>query len=336
MGLERGINAIHGSAARLALSTGLALMAIVPALAQQNDPGQPQPWQMNLPDAASPMAADISSFHWMLIYIITIISLFVAGLLGWVAYRFNSRANPKPARFTHNSLIEVVWTVVPVLILVVIAIPSFKLLREQELLPTMADKARWLLQGGSVSAAERAGLSELADKKDGERIADLTVKVTGYQWYWGFEYPGEKAGFKFEAVMLQDDERNKRIAAGTVKSQDVPRNLAVDNEMVVPVNKVVRVQVTANDVIHSFSNQALGFRKDAVPGRLNETWFMATREGVYYGMCSRLCGANHAYMPYAIRVVSDAKYAAWLGEAKKKYAAIETATQVAVTTAIAH
>lgn len=250
---------------------------------------------------ASPIAERINSFHDMLLVIITLVSVFVLALLIIVAVRFNEKANPVPSKVTHNSTIEVVWTVVPVIILVIIAIPSFRLLRDQELLP--------------FNAA-------------GVRAADMTVKVTGNQWYWGVEYPEANAGFKFDSLILEDKDREVAIKGGK-PPVEVPHLLAVDNEMVVPVNKVVRVQITAADVIHSFSVPALGFRKDAVPGRLNETWFTATKEGVYFGQCSRLCGKNHAYMPIAIRVVSDEKYAAWLADAKKKYAAIDDRTQVA-------
>ncbi len=275
----------------------VALMSVGVAFAADAITGQPQPWEVTMQAPFSPIAEDIHAFHNLLLVIITIVSLFVLGLLVYVAVRFNEKANPVPSKVTHNSTIEVVWTVVPVIILVIIAIPSFRLLRKQETMPSNVD---------------------------------MTVKVTGNQWYWGIEYPEANAGFKFDALMLEDKDREVAIKAGK-PAVEVPHLLAVDNELVVPVNKVVRIQVTAADVIHSFSVPALGFRKDAVPGRLNETWFQATKEGVYYGQCSRLCGKNHAFMPIAIRVVSDEKYAAWLADAKKKYAAIDGKTQVAST-----
>ena len=191
-----------------------------------------------------------------------------------VVVRFNSRANPTPSRTTHNTLLEVMWTLVPVIILVAIAVPSFKLLFLELTIPP----------------------------------ADVTVKATGKQWYWSYSYPDAK--FEFDSLMLKDNERKA----------DQPRLLAVDNELVVPVNKVIRVQVIGSDVIHAFAVPSFGIKIDAVPGRLNETWFKATREGVYYGQCSELCGRDHAFMPIAVRVVNDRDYTAWLDQAKKKYA----------------
>jgi len=268
--------------------------------------GRPHAWEMGMQTPASPIAEEINRFHNVLVVIITLITLFVLALLIVVAVRFNEKTNPTPSKVTHNSLIEVAWTVLPVLILVGIAIPSFRLLRNQEILPENAQK---------------------------ERVADMTLKIVGNQWYWGVEYPDKDAGFKFDALLLEDKDRLKMIQDGKAKPEDVPHLLAVDNDIVVPVNKVVRLQITSADVIHSFSVPALGFRRDAVPGRLNETWFLADKEGVFYGQCSRLCGKNHAYMPIAIRAVSDAKYAEWLAGAKKKYASIDGRTAVAANTA---
>jgi cytochrome c oxidase subunit II len=192
--------------------------------------------------------------------------------------RFNARSNPVPSRTTHNTLIEVVWTIVPVLILVSIAVPSFRLLFLQLDIPP----------------------------------ADLTVKATGKQWFWSYSYPDAKV--EFDSVMLQDKDRKA----------EQPRLLSVDNELVVPVNKVVRVLTTGADVIHSFAVPSFGIKIDAVPGRINETWFKAEREGMYYGQCSELCGRDHAFMPIAVRVVSEKDYTAWLDQAKKKYAADRT------------
>ena len=235
--------------------------------------GQPSPWQMGFQHAATPVMENIVWFHDFLLWLIIAITLFVLALLAIVVVRFNSRANPTPSRTTHNTLLEVMWTLVPVIILVAIAVPSFKLLFLQLTIPQ----------------------------------ADVTVKATGKQWYWSYSYPDAK--FEFDSLMLKDGERKA----------DQPRLLAVDNDMVVPVNKTIRVQVIGSDVIHAFAVPSFGIKIDAVPGRLNETWFKATREGVYYGQCSELCGRDHAYMPIAVRVVNDRDYAAWLDQAKKKY-----------------
>jgi cytochrome c oxidase subunit 2 len=236
--------------------------------------GQPSPWQMGFQQAATPVMENIVWFHDFLLYLIAAITLFVLALLAIVVVRFNSRANPTPSRTTHNTLLEVMWTLVPVIILVAIAVPSFKLLFLELTVPP----------------------------------ADVTVKATGKQWYWSFSYPDSK--FEYDSLMLKDNERKA----------DQPRLLAVDNELVVPVNKVIRVQVIGSDVIHAFAVPSFGIKIDAVPGRLNETWFKATREGVYYGQCSELCGRDHAFMPIEVRVVSDKDYTAWLDQAKKKYA----------------
>jgi cytochrome c oxidase subunit II len=238
--------------------------------------GQPSRWQMGLQQSVTPVMDDIVWFHTFLLYLIAAVSVFVLVLLLIVVFRFNAKANPTPSKTTHNTTIEVLWTVVPVLILVAIAVPSFRLLFLQTTIPP----------------------------------ADLTVKAIGQQWYWQYDYPDSK--FEFSSNMLQDSERKG----------DQPRLLAVDNELVVPINKVVRVLVTADatGVIHAFAVPSFGVKIDAVPGRINETWFKANREGIYYGQCSELCGRNHAYMPIAVRVVSDQEFATWLEQAKKKYA----------------
>jgi cytochrome c oxidase subunit 2 len=242
--------------------------------------GQPSPWQLGFQPSATPVMQDIASFHDALLYVITAIAGFVLVLLLVIMVRFNRRANPNPSRVTHNTLIEVVWTVVPIMILTGIAIPSFKLLFYQQNIPQ----------------------------------ADLTVKATGNQWYWNYAYP-DNGKFDFDSRMLDEKDRAK-------SKPNEPRLLAVDNDIVVPVNKVVRVQVTADaaGVIHSFAVPSFGIKIDAVPGRLNETWFQATREGTYYGQCSELCGRDHAFMPIVVRVVSDADFAKWVEEAKKKFA----------------
>jgi cytochrome c oxidase subunit 2 len=248
--------------------------------------GQPSPWQIGLQQSASPVMDNIIWFHDFLLYIITGITGFVLVLLVVVMVRFNARTNPIPSRTTHNTLIEIAWTLIPIVILMVIAVPSFKLLFLQLNVPP----------------------------------ADLTVKATGKQWYWSYSYP-DNGQFEFDSLMLKEGERK----------EGQPRLLAVDNEMVVPVNKTVRVITTGSDVIHSFAVPSFGIKIDAVPGRINETWFTATREGVYYGQCSELCGKDHAFMPIAVRAVSEQAFSAWVEEAKKKYARDEapSATTVA-------
>lgn len=246
---------------------GISLLSGGAAFAEM---GQPAPWEYKLQQAASPVMENIIWFHGWLLAIITVITLFVLALLITVVVKFNARANPVPSRTTHNTLIEVAWTLIPVLVLVGIAIPSFRLL-----------------------------FLELDVPK-----ADLTIKATGKQWYWSYAYP-DNGKFEFDSLLAQDKQ---------------PRLLGVDNEMVVPVNKVIRVQTTGADVIHSFAVPAFGIKIDAVPGRLNETWFKATKTGMFYGQCSELCGKDHAYMPIAVRVVSDQEFAAWVEDAKKKFA----------------
>jgi len=248
--------------------------------------GQPSPWQIGLQQSASPVMDNIIWFHDFLLYMITGIAGFVLVLLVVVMVRFNARTNPIPSRTTHNTLIEIAWTLIPIVILMFIAVPSFKLLFLQLNVPP----------------------------------ADLTVKATGKQWYWSYSYP-DNGQFEFDSLMLKEGERK----------EGQPRLLAVDNEMVVPVNKTVRVITTGSDVIHSFAVPSFGIKIDAVPGRINETWFTATREGVYYGQCSELCGKDHAFMPIAVRAVSEQAFSAWVEEAKKKYARDEapSATTVA-------
>lgn len=278
----------HRSALALSALAGSAMAALIlgaaPAAAGL---GQPSPWQMGLQIPASPVASDVHWFHTMLVWIISLISLFVLALLAIVIFRFNEKANPQASRTTHHTGLEVAWTIIPVLILVVIAIPSFRILKEQVVIPP----------------------------------ADLTIKVYGNQWYWSYEYPADQGGgFKFDSNMLSREDAEK---------SGQPALLAVDNEVVVPIGKTVALQVVGNDVIHSFSVPSLAFRMDAVPGRLNQTWFKADKEGIFYGQCSRLCGQNHAFMPIAIRVVSEDAYKTWLGEAKKKFASTGEGVKVA-------
>lgn len=271
-----------------ATALAVAALATVPAIAGT---GMPSPWQMNLQGAVTPVAEFIHWFHDWLNIIITIVTLFVLALLIYVVFRFNEKANPVPSKTTHNALLEVCWTVIPVLILVVIAIPSFRLLKLQLEVPQ----------------------------------ADMTLKVTGKQWYWSYEYAQDGGNFGFDSLMLDEKARAEAISSKKIAEAEAPRLLAVDNEAVVPVGKIVRVQVTGADVIHKFTVPSFGIKIDAIPGRLNETWFKAEREGIYYGQCSFICGQNHAYMPIAFRVVSQERYAAWLAEAKQKFANAEDA-----------
>jgi cytochrome c oxidase subunit 2 len=248
----------------------------------------PQPWQMGMMPPHSEMAQNMVSFHNGLLWIITIITVFVGALLLICIFRFNEKKNPNPTRTSHNTMLEVAWTVIPILILVGIAIPSFRLLREQVIIPE----------------------------------PDIVVKVTGHSWYWEYEYPEDQGGFSFISAMLERDEAE---AIGQ------PYLLAVDNEMVVPVGANVAVQVTAQGVLHAFALPSFGIKMDAVPGRLNETWFRAEREGIYFGQCSELCGAGHAFMPIAVRVVSEEAYAEWLDEARAMFASVDSDRQVAST-----
>ena len=250
------------------------------AYAANEATGQPHPWQLGLQAGATPVMDDIIWFHDFLVWLTAAIAVFVLVLLVVVVVKFNARANPVPSRTTHNTFIEVIWTVVPVLILVAVAVPSFRLLFYQLNTPK----------------------------------ADLTIKATGKQWFWSYNYPDQK--FEFDSVMVQ----TKDLKPGQ------PRLLTVDNELVVPVNKIVRVQTTGADVIHSWAVPSFGVKIDAIPGRLNETWFKAEREGTYSGQCSELCGRDHAFMPIVVHVVSDKDYAAWLEQAKKKYASDDNRT----------
>jgi cytochrome c oxidase subunit 2 len=239
--------------------------------------GQPEGWQIAMQQPATPLAREMQSFHTELMWIITAITLFVLALLVIVVVRFNEKANPTPSKTAHNTAIEIAWTVVPVLVLLLIAIPSFRLLRNQLIIPK----------------------------------ADITLKATGHAWYWSYDYPADQGGgFQFDANLIEEAD----LKPGQ------PRLLSTDNEVVVPVNKVVRLQTTSADVIHSWGVPSLGFTMDAVPGRLNEIWFTIERPGVYYGQCRELCGQRHAFMPITVRAVSDAEYATWLTQAKQKFA----------------
>jgi cytochrome c oxidase subunit 2 len=236
---------------------------------------EPQPWETGFQAAATPVMERIESFHTELLYIITAISVFVLALLLWVIVRYNERANPKPSRTTHNTMVEVVWTVVPILILVAIVVPSFKLLYFE----------------GDIQKP------------------DMIIKATGHQWYWSYEYTTD-GKFTFDANLVQD----KDLKQGQL------RLLTTDNPVVVPVDTLVEVQETSTDVIHAWAVPSFGVKTDAVPGKLNDTWFKVTKPGVYYGQCSELCGNGHGFMPIMVQAVSKADYQKWLDEAKKKFA----------------
>ena len=236
---------------------------------------QPQDWQLGFQKAASGHMEDLVWFHdYMLLPIITAITAFVLFLVIYACVRYRAAKNPVASQTSHNTFIEIIWTLVPCLILIVMAVPSFKILYEQDEIPP----------------------------------ADVTIKAVGYQWYWGYEYPDEN--IIFESYMIEEED----LKPGQ------PRLLTVDNEIVVPVNKVVKVLITANDVLHAWALPSFGVKRDAVPGRINETWFKADRTGTFYGQCSELCGIKHAFMPITVNVVSQDEYDKWLEEAKQKFA----------------
>ncbi len=249
--------------------------------------GKPVDGKLGFQPPATDLAEGLQRLDTMLLWIITIITIFVGGLLVYAIVRFNERRNPNPSKFTHHTVLEVAWTIVPILILVAIGSQSLPELFKQQRIPE----------------------------------ADLTIKVTGYQWYWGYEYVDH--GFEFESFMLAKEELAEN---GFAEDEYL---LATDTSVVVPVNKTVVMQVTGADVIHSWTIPAFGVKQDAVPGRLAELWFSATKEGIYFGQCSELCGKDHAYMPITVKVVSEEAYEAWLQGAKDEYASIGQSYQVA-------
>lgn len=248
----------------LALLSGDALAGV----------GRPTPWQMGFQEAATPVMQRITEVHNLLLMIIFAIAAFVIALILFACWRFRATKNPKPSTVSHNVALEIIWTLIPCLILIVIAIPSFKLLYYMDETPK----------------------------------ADMTVKVIGHQWYWSYEYP-DHGNFAFDSYMIPDQE----LKPGQ------PRLLSVDNPVVVPVGKVVRIIATSEDVIHSWAVPSFGIKKDTVPGRINETWFKAEREGMYYGQCSELCGPQHGFMPIAVKVVSDGTFQEWAKDAQEKW-----------------
>ena len=240
----------------------------------------PKDWQLGFNEPATALMSDVIAFHsYILMPIITGISILVLGLLLYIAYRYNSSRNQTASMTTHNTVIEVLWTVIPVILLIIIAIPSFRILYTAETIPK----------------------------------ADLTIKAIGNQWYWSYEYP-DYDDFSFDANMLQDEEL----------SDPSLRLLETDTQIVVPVNKVVKLLITSNDVLHAWTIPAFAVKKDAVPGRLNETWFKAEKTGTYYGQCSELCGPKHAFMPINVKVVSQDEFDNWLNFAKEEYASSKT------------
>ena len=239
---------------------------------------QPKDWQLGFQKSASETMDDIVWFHdYMLLPVITAITVFVLFLIAYACIRFRASKNKEASTTSHNTFIEVIWTLVPCLILIVLAVPSFKVLYSQDEIPK----------------------------------ADVTIKAIGYQWYWGYEYPDEN--IIFDSYMIEE----KDLKEGQ------PRLLSVDNEVYVPVNKVVKVMITANDVLHAWALPSFGVKRDAVPGRINETWFKADRTGTFYGQCSELCGIKHAFMPITVNVVSQEEYNQWLEKAKVEFATEE-------------
>ena len=246
---------------------------------------QPKDWQLGFQKSASQGMSDIVWFHdYMLLPVITAIMVFVLFLIGYACIRFRASRNKEASTTSHNTTIEVLWTLIPCLILVVLAVPSFKVLYSQDEIPKV----------------------------------DVTIKATGYQWYWGYEYPDEN--IIFDSYMI--DEKDLK--------EGQPRLLTVDNEVYVPVNKVVKVMITANDVLHAWALPSFGVKRDAVPGRINETWFKADRTGTFYGQCSELCGIKHAYMPITVNVVTEEEYSQWLDKAKVEFAKEEINNNIKV------
>ena len=264
---KRARRTLGETAASIVLGAGLAVFAAAPTWAQDLM-GQPTPGGIDLQPAASPLKHDAIAFHNGLLVVITAITLLVLGLLAWIVFRYNKKANPTPARWSHNTTIEIIWTVMPVLILAGISLFSFRLLFAYHDMPK----------------------------------PDLTVKVTGNQWNWAYEYPDQGVA-EYISNMLPEDE---------AKARGVPYRLAATEPMVVPVGKTVQLVITASDVIHAVALPAFGLKTDAVPGRINTTWFKAERTGVFYGQCSELCGVDHAFMPIEIRVVTQAQFEQWL------------------------
>ncbi|MBI3446592.1 MAG: cytochrome c oxidase subunit II [Magnetospirillum sp.] len=262
-----------------------AILAVLTLLVPEAMAGEPQPWAIGYQHAASPTMERITSLATFINGVIVCITLLVSGLLAYACWRFSAKRNPKPATWSHNTPLEIVWTAVPAVILLLIAIPSFRLLYFM----------------------------------DRVQDADLTLKIVGHQWYWTYEY--QDHDFKFDSNLVTEDS----LKAGQ------PRLLTADNVLVVPAGVPIRLQMTADDVIHSWAVPAFGIKTDAVPGRLNETWVQVNESGTYYGQCSQLCGVNHGFMPIHVKAVPKEEFAAWVAEAKKTYAHLDgTRPDVAV------
>jgi len=259
---------------KLNVFASLGMFVVLGAM-QSAFANQPEPWQMGFQPAATPVMEKIQEFHDLLLYIIVAITIFVLALLVYVSVRFNEKANPVPSKTTHNTWLEVAWTVIPIVILVVISVPSLKLLY-------FMDKTH---------------------------NPEMTLKVTGHQWYWSYEYPDD-GGFAFDSFMVDEEDLE----------EGQPRLLSVDEEVVLPINTDIRILVTSDDVIHNWAVPSFGIKIDTVPGRTNETWVRITREGVFTGQCSELCGVNHGFMPVSVRAVSKEAYKAWVKEAQEEYA----------------
>jgi cytochrome c oxidase subunit 2 len=256
------------------LLAALMLLVAAPGVALAQAVGAPRPWEMNMQPAFGPVKAHQIALHDLVLVIITLITLFVGGLLVWVMWRYHASRNPTPTRTAHNTFLEIAWTVVPVLILVVIAIPSFRLVYYE----------------------------------DRTRDADLTIKVTGHQWYWEYTYP-DNNNVDFSSYIIPDDQ----LKPGQL------RLLTVDNQLVVPVGKNIRVLQTSTDVIHSWFIPSLGVQRYAIPGRTIETWFRVDQPGTFYGECNQICGTNHSRMPIVVRAVPEKEFEAWITEAKTKF-----------------
>ncbi len=237
--------------------------------------GRATPWQMNFQDAASPVMEEVHDFNTLLLVVQGVIVLLVLAVLAYVCIRFNAKRNPVPSRTTHNTLLEIVWTAVPIVILVIIAVPGMRLLYFQ-------DKAQ---------------------------DYDMTLKVTGHQWYWSYTYP-DQGDFQFDSILVPEDDLE----------EGQPRLLTVDNRVVLPVDTNIQVLITSDDVIHDWAVPALGMKIDATPGRVNERWVRINEEGTYYGMCSELCGVNHGFMPIQVEAVSKEAFAEWVEQAKEQFA----------------
>jgi len=257
----------------------------VAALAGGAHAAGPQPWEIGFQPAASPVAERIHEFHGLLLVIITLITLLVMGLLIYIIFRFNEKRNPVPSRTTHNTVLEVIWTAIPVLILVIIAVPSFKLLYFM----------------------------------DRTHDPEMTLKVTGHQWYWTYTYP-DNGGFTFDSMLVADEDLKK----------GEKRLLTVDNRVVLPVGTNIRLLMSSTDVIHDWAVPAFGIKLDTVPGRINETWVRITREGTYYGQCSELCGVNHGFMPIVVEAVSKEAFKKWVVKAKEEFASNDEMPQQVV------